>query len=81
MGVVVDSISPQGVVTLRAEGDLKGADLDVAAFAFWSVVHGIASLAIRRRTPFPQRPAEDLGHEAVDFFMTLITPNGRPDAA
>ncbi|MCG8510478.1 MAG: STAS domain-containing protein [Rhodospirillales bacterium] len=30
MGVVVDSISPQGVVTLRAEGDLKGADLGVS---------------------------------------------------
>lgn len=53
-------------------GYLRGLDLDVAAFTFWSLVHGLVSLTIRKRVPYPQPPSRELAREAVNMFMRLV---------
>lgn len=62
----------EGIVQCIDEGYLPQVDADVAAFLFWSTVHGAASLAIRGRGPFPTAPAEDVAAGAVDLFMSLV---------
>jgi AcrR family transcriptional regulator len=55
-------------------GYLKKADLDVAAFAFWSFTHGISSLIMRERTGmFPERRLDDVIEGALDFIMRTIS--------
>jgi hypothetical protein len=55
------------------EGYLQGVDIDTAAFLFWATVHGMVSLIIRKRIPYPQAPTRELAYAAVDFFMQLVT--------
>ncbi|MEW6265839.1 MAG: TetR/AcrR family transcriptional regulator [Thermodesulfobacteriota bacterium] len=68
--------------TLRecmAEGYYPGADLDTTAFFHWALVHGLASLAIRDRVPFPRKPTRELADAVVELLMGLIerTRTGR----
>jgi AcrR family transcriptional regulator len=54
-------------------GILKNVDLDVATFALWSVVHGIASLILRNRCPMlnhDELPA--VAKRAVSFINENI---------
>lgn len=50
-------------------GSLPGANLDAAAFAFWSFVHGISALAVRGRCLiFPQERLPSIIEGALDFM-------------
>ncbi len=54
-------------------GYLKKANLDVAAFAFWSLTHGIASLVIRERCiMFPEEHLNFIIEGALDFVLKSI---------
>lgn len=54
-------------------GYLPKTDLDVAAFALWSFVHGIASLVIRDRTvKFPRERLALIIEEALNFITKGI---------
>jgi AcrR family transcriptional regulator len=44
-------------------------DIEIAAFAFWSFVHGIVSLLIRHLTFFPTESRLPMSHSAIDYFM------------
>jgi AcrR family transcriptional regulator len=55
----------------QEEGYLCGLDPDIAAFTFWSVVHGAASLALRQRVPFPDIDSEAILDHAVEVMMAL----------
>ena len=51
-------------------GALKTTHVDAAAFAFWSLAHGIASLVIRERcVMFPQEHLQSIIKGAQDFIM------------
>lgn len=51
-------------------GYLSKANLDVAAFAFWSLTHGIASLVIRDRCiMFPEKQLNSIIDGAIDFVL------------
>jgi AcrR family transcriptional regulator len=56
----------------KNDGYFKDVDVDTAAFTFWSVVHGMVALIIRKRVPYPQAPTRQLAHEATEFFGRLI---------
>ena len=62
----------QGVDELQEAGYLPGVDPDVAAFSFWSTVHGLVSLIIRKRIPYPQAPGHELAYQALEFFMASL---------
>lgn len=62
----------QSVRMCKDEGYFKDVDVDTAAFTFWSVVHGMVALIIRKRVPYPQLPTRQLAHEAIEFFGRLI---------
>ena len=54
-------------------GVLRPADLDVATFSLWSLVHGIVALILRKRCTMmdpDQLPA--VAHKAFDFVMDNI---------
>ncbi len=54
-------------------GYLKKTNLDVAAFAFWSLTHGIASLVIRDRCiMFPDNHLNAIIEGSLDFVMESI---------
>jgi AcrR family transcriptional regulator len=54
-------------------GYLPHANLDVAAFAIWSLTHGIVSLVIRDRTAkFPAELLPSIINGALDFMMSGI---------
>jgi hypothetical protein len=63
----------KSVMMCKDEGYFKDVDVDAAAFTFWSVVHGMVALIIRKRVPYPQAPTRHLADEAFDFFGKLIT--------
>ncbi len=63
----------QGIQQCQEEGYLKGVDIDIATFLFWSTIHGIASLTIRKRVPFSQPSTQKLAEEAVDLFMSMVS--------
>jgi AcrR family transcriptional regulator len=54
------------------EGYLKGYDADTAAFMFWSFVHGLVSLIIRKRIPYSQAPTRQFAYQAVGMMMNLV---------
>jgi len=55
-------------------GLLKGARLETASFAIWSLVHGAASLYIRGRCVIlPQEHLEGLLNDAVTFILDSIS--------
>jgi AcrR family transcriptional regulator len=62
----------QGIREYQKEGYLKGVDEDTATFTLWSLVHGLVSLIIRKRIPYPQAPSKELAREALDFFGRLL---------
>jgi len=62
----------QSVQMCKDEGYFKDVDVATAAFTFWSVVHGLVALIIRKRVPYPQAPTRQLAHEAIEFFGRLI---------
>lgn len=55
-----------------SEGSLPKTDPDVMTFAFWSFVHGVVSLTIRKRIPYPQAASQAFAESAIDFFMHAI---------
>jgi AcrR family transcriptional regulator len=62
----------QGVELAQKEGYLPEHDTDVVAFSMWSLVHGMVSLIIRKRVPYPQKPDTPLAISGVDFITDLI---------
>lgn len=62
----------RSILDCQAEGFLVGLDPDIAAFTFWSVVHGAIGLARRRRVPFPAAPPETIVAQAVATMMALV---------
>lgn len=54
---------------LQKEGFFPDVDVDVAAFSFWAMVHGVVSLIIRKRIPYPQAPTKELAYQVLDFYM------------
>ena len=58
----------EGVEGLVAAGHFPGVDIDTLAFSFWSFVHGLVSLIIRKRIPYPQAPTRELAYQAMEFF-------------
>jgi AcrR family transcriptional regulator len=62
----------QGVEMAQQEGYLPEHDTDAVAFSMWSLVHGMVSLIIRKRVPYPQPPDTPLAFSGVDFIMDLI---------
>jgi AcrR family transcriptional regulator len=58
-------------------GSLEKGDLDAAAFAFWSLVHGIASLIIRGRlSMLDDAVVRNLAMGAVAFITSNLCPAG-----
>jgi AcrR family transcriptional regulator len=51
------------------DGYLDDIDPDLAAFAFWSLVHGMVSLIIRKRLPYTQEPSAELAKQVIRYFM------------
>jgi AcrR family transcriptional regulator len=66
------------ILACQAEGYLRGLDPDVAAFTFWSVVHGAVGLALRRRVPFQEVDAEAIAGQAVETMMALVAASHDP---
>lgn len=63
----------QSILGCIEEGYFQGTDPDLATLAFWSFGHGLASLIIRKRIPYPQAASQELADAAVDFFMKMIS--------
>ena len=63
----------EGVQGLLDVGHFPGADVDTVAFAFWSLIHGLVSLIIRKRIPYPQAPTKELARQVMGFFMLSMT--------
>jgi hypothetical protein len=51
-------------------GLIPRADVEVAAFAMWSIVHGIVSLIVRDRCPMI--PQEMYSHAAAGAFQYVM---------
>jgi len=57
------------------QGFLPRADVDMAAFALWSFVHGSVSLMIRKRLAMiPEEKYQDLLDGAYNFLMNSMMP-------
>jgi len=61
----------ESIVGCQRDGYLTGLDPDIAAFTFWSAVHGAISLALRRRAPFTNVDPGAIATQAVETMMTL----------
>ncbi|MBN2125584.1 MAG: TetR/AcrR family transcriptional regulator [Deltaproteobacteria bacterium] len=61
---------------LQKEGFFPDVDVDVAAFSFWAMVHGVVSLIIRKRIPYPQAPTKELAYQVLDFYMAGFAGQG-----
>lgn len=59
----------EGAQNLLDEGYFPHVDVDTLAFSFWAMVHGVVSLIIRKRIPYPQAPTKELAYEVLDLFM------------
>lgn len=68
------------IVACQAEGYLGGLDPDVAAFTFWSVVHGAVGLALRQRVPFQDIASEAIVTGTVETMMALVAATAHPPA-
>ena len=62
----------ESILACQAEGYLQGIDPDTATFMFWSLGHGLVSLIIRKRMPYPQAPSQELAEAAIDYFMEMM---------
>jgi hypothetical protein len=62
----------ESILACQEEGYLQGIDPDIATFMFWSLGHGLVSLIIRKRVPYPQAPSQELAEAAIDYFMNLM---------
>jgi len=62
----------QSIQACLDEGFLQDVDPDTATVAFWSLGHGLVSLIIRKRIPYPQAASQELAEAAIDFFMNAI---------
>jgi AcrR family transcriptional regulator len=60
------------ILGCQADGYLTGLDPDVAAFTFWSVVHGAIGLALRGRVPFDTVEPDAIVTGAVETMMALV---------
>ena len=67
------------IVNCQADGYLAELDPDVAAFTFWSVVHGAIGLALRGRVPFRFDEPEAIANQAVETMMALVAATKRAD--
>lgn len=58
-----------------AEGYFPAAtDIDAATIAYWSFVHGLASLRIRQRLPMiPEEHIEHVANSAIDFMVSELS--------
>ncbi len=62
----------QSILQCQAEGYLTGFEPDTAAFSFWSFVHGLVALIIRKRVPAPHAPTPEFAYAAIDMMMHLV---------
>ena len=62
----------QTILECQAQGYYPGLNPDMLAFFHWGLVHGLASLAILDRVPFPEAPTRELAEEAIDLVMNMI---------
>jgi AcrR family transcriptional regulator len=62
----------QSIQACLDEGYLQEVDPDTATFAFWALAHGLVSLIIRKRIPYPQEASRELADAAIDLFMNSI---------
>jgi AcrR family transcriptional regulator len=63
----------QSILECIEEGYIQAVDPDIATVTFWSFGHGLASLIIRKRIPYPYEASQELADKAIDFFMSMIT--------
>jgi AcrR family transcriptional regulator len=68
----------QNIALCQAEGYLAGADLDLAAFTFWSALHGMARLLGSRRVPPGLNPSLALADQAVGLLVSLVQKGASP---
>jgi AcrR family transcriptional regulator len=63
------------IVACQDEGYLAGLNTDIAAYTFWSVVHGAVSLALRNRAPLSDVDIDRIPEQAVEAMiqLTLLT--------
>ena len=62
----------QTIEECQAEGYYPGLNPDMLTFFHWALAHGLASLAILDRVPFPKAPTKELADEAINFVMQMI---------
>lgn len=67
----------ESVIRCQAEGYLAGIDPDIAAFTFWSSVHGAITLALRQRVPFDDVDAASMPVQAVETMMQFVAATRR----
>lgn len=65
------------IVACQDEGYLEGLDPDVAAFTFWSAVHGAISLSLRGRVPSAAGHDTAMAEAAVETIMRLVAATRR----
>lgn len=59
----------EGAQNLQNDGYFPDVDVDTLAFSFWAMVHGVVSLIIRKRIPYPQAPTKELAYQVLDLYM------------
>ena len=62
----------EGVKELQGVGHFQGIDTDIATLALWSLIHGLVSLIIRKRIPYPQAASKELAYKVMDLFVFNI---------
>ena len=68
----------ESILACKAEGYYRDVDPDLAAFFHWSLVHGLACLAIRNRgVPFPKAPTKDMAEMAIGLLTRMIESTKR----
>jgi AcrR family transcriptional regulator len=69
----------QTIVECQAEGYYPDLNPDMLAFFHWALVHGLSSLAILDRVPFPKTPTKELADGAIDLIMRMIQDTKEPE--
>ena len=65
------------ILDCQLAGYLGTLDPEIAAFTFWSVVHGAVSLALRGRRPFAAVEPGTVVAQAVETMMALVAATRR----
>lgn len=62
----------ENIKDAMGKNQIPQGDVEIAAFGFWSFVHGIVSLLIRHLTFFPQESRLPMSFAAIDYFMQTV---------